>query len=101
MLVENQKFVPGDIINLKLISGDEICGQVVSCNNMIYELRKPCIVVTSPDGIGLIQAMFGLDGERETLTYRTQHVITTCYTHTKMRDHYIMVTSDDHEVTQE
>jgi hypothetical protein len=93
MLVENSKFQTGDIINLKLISGDEVVGELVTKNNSTLELKNPCLVVTSPDGIGLIQAMFGLDPEKETLTYKDQHIITTCFTHVKMREHYITITS--------
>jgi hypothetical protein len=93
MLVEQSKYRAGDIINLKLMSGDEIVGELVSTPTANYELRKPCIVVTSPDGIGLLQAMFGLDPDQENLTYRDQHVITVCRTHERMREHYVTVTT--------
>ena len=91
MLVENSKYKTGDVINLKLVSGDEIVGELVTQNQSGYELRKPCIVVTSPDGIGLIQAMFGLDPDQENLTYKDQHVVTVCRTHEKMHEHYVTV----------
>jgi len=93
MLVENSKYQPGDIINLKLLSGDEVCGQVVVADSDHVELKKPCIVVTSPDGIGLLQAMFGLDPDSENLSYRDQHIITRCRTHERMREHYLSVTT--------
>jgi hypothetical protein len=93
MLLTKSKYINGDIINLKLISGDEVVGELVAQDQQVYEIKKPCIVVTSPDGIGLIQAMFGLDPDSETLSYRDQHVITTCKTHEKMRDHYITITT--------
>jgi hypothetical protein len=93
MLVERSQYQPGDVINLKLVSGDEIVGELVANDTSGYELKKPCIVVTSPEGIGLIQAMFGLDPDRENLHYRDQHVVTVCRTHEKMHDHYITVTT--------
>lgn len=93
MLVSKSKYQNGDIINLKLLSGDEVVGELVSQDNMSYEIKNPCIVVTSPDGIGLIQAMFGLDPDYENLSYHDQHIVTMCKTHQKMRDHYIMVTT--------
>jgi hypothetical protein len=95
MLIENSRFHQGEIINIKLISGDEIVGELVGQDTSSYELRKPCVVVTSPEGIGLIQAMFGLDPDRENLRFRNDHVITTCHTHDKMRDHYITVTTSE------
>lgn len=93
MLMENNKYKTGDVINIKLVSGDEIVGELVTQNKEGYELRKPCIVVTSPDGIGLIQAMFGLDPDLENLLYKDQHVVTICKTHDKMHQHYLTVTS--------
>lgn len=88
MLVNN-KHKAGDIVNIKLVSGDEICGELVSIGNHGYELRRPCVVVTSPEGIGLIQAMFGLNPEVENLTYKNEHIVASCSTHHKMRDHYV------------
>lgn len=88
MLVEKSKFLVDDIVSFKLISGDEVVGRLVSTADDVYELNKPCIVVTSPDGIGLIQAMFGLDPDLENLSYRKEHVLTMCHTHSRMRDHY-------------
>jgi len=64
---------------------------LVGTNNNSYELNKPCIVVTSPDGIGLIQAMFGLDPDKENMILRDQHIISMCRTHDSMRDHYTTV----------
>lgn len=93
MLVERTKYNQGDVVNLKLLSGDEVCGEVVTADTDQIELRRPCIVVTSPDGIGLIQAMFGLDPDQENLVYRSQHVITMCRTHQRMREHYVSVTT--------
>ena len=95
MLVKKFNYNSGDVINLKLISGDEVVGQLVGNHDQGYELSKPCIVVTSPDGIGLLQAMFGLDADKENLYYRDQHVITMCLTHEKMRDHYLTVVNAD------
>lgn len=93
MLVENSKFNIDDVASFKMISGDEVVGRIVSITDTTYELNKPCIVVTSPDGIGLIQAMFGLDPDVENLVYRKEHVLTMCHTHERMRDHYKNVTT--------
>ena len=93
MLIEktNNTYQAGDVLSFKTVSGDEICGQLIGTNNNSYELNKPCIVVTSPDGIGLIQAMFGLDPDKENMILRDQHIISMCRTHDSMRDHYTTV----------
>jgi translation initiation factor IF-1 len=93
MLIKKNNLSTGDVINIKLISGDEIIGELVDQDDSHYELKKPCIVVTSTEGIGLLQAMFGLDPDKENLVYKNNHVITMCHAHEKMREHYITVTT--------
>lgn len=97
MLIEHTKYRPGDIVNFKLVSGDEIVGKLVQIGNASYELNRPCVVVTSPDGLGILQAMFGLDPDAENLTYRDQHIISMCRTHPKMEEHYVSVLHRDDE----
>jgi len=96
MLIERvkQPYEIDEIVSFKTVVGDEVVGRLVSITDSYYELNKPCIVVTSPEGIGLIQAMFGLDPDKENLILRDQHIITMCRTHEKMRDHYISVVNN-------
>lgn len=91
MLIEKTKYSNDDIVSFKTVNGDEVCGRLVSSTDNRYELNKPCLVVTSQEGIGLIQAMFGLDPDKENLIIRDQHVISMCLTHEKMREHYLTV----------
>ena len=91
MLIEKTKYSNDDIVSFKTVNGDEVCGLLVSSDDNKYEINKPCLVVTSQEGIGLIQAMFGLDPDKENLIIRDQHVISMCRTHEKMREHYLTV----------
>lgn len=91
MLIEKSKYQEGDIVSIKLISGDEVIGRLVSHNNDSYELNRPCVVLTAPEGIGVLQAMFGLDPDRDNLHYRDQHIITMCPSHNKLKEHYVKV----------
>lgn len=97
MLIEKVKnrYQAGDLLSFKTVTGDEICGVLVSTDNQSYEINKPCIVVTSPEGIGLIQAMFGLDPAKENLVLRDQHIVTMCQTHERMREHYFTVVNTE------
>lgn len=94
MLIERSKVKTDDIISLKLINGDEIVGKLVNHTNDGYELQRPCVVLTTPEGIGVLQAMFGLDPDRDNLHYRDQHIVTMCPTHDKLREHYVKVLED-------
>lgn len=99
MLIEKNKYELGEVLSFKTVTGDEIVGTLVFTENGLngadksYTLNKPCIVITSAEGIGLIQAMFGLDPDLENLTLRDQHVIFVCRTHAQMKIHYISVTT--------
>lgn len=96
MLIEKAKvkYQEDEVLAFKTVSGDEIVGRLVKADGTGYELNKPCLVITSPEGIALIQAMFGLDPDLENLTIRDQHVITMCRAHEKMRDHYVTVVNN-------
>ncbi len=98
MLVQQSRYNIGDIINLKLVSGDEVCGQLIGTDGREYELRCPCIVVTTPEGVGLLRAMFGHDPDFENIRYRDQHIISMCKTHQKMAEHWQAVTREEEPV---
>lgn len=91
MLIEKSKYNTDDIISLKLISGDEIIGRLVQQVGDTYELHRPCVILTTPEGIGVLQAMFGLDPDLHNLHYRDQHIISMCHSHEKLKEHYIKV----------
>jgi len=97
MLIEKNKnkYNLGEIVSFKTVNGDEVLGQLMSVEDGTYELNKPCLVITSPEGIGLIQAMFGLDPDLENMLLRDQHIISMCRTHEKMRDHYNLVVNGE------
>ena len=98
MLIENSRFHPTELINLKLVNGDEIVGRLVNIENGRYELNRPCIVITTNEGLGVLQAMFGLDPDAENLEYKEEHIVTMCHTHPKMADHYNAVLAKDAEI---
>lgn len=99
MLKENLNFAPGDIIGLKLVNGDEIISKLESYSNNVYMLDRPCVVVGGPKGIGLVQAMFSLDPSKK-IPLKDIHVMMVCETMSKMRDHYLEVTSGIQPVTK-
>jgi len=90
MLIEKNKnkYEVNDILSFKMINGDEILGRLISVDDQFYELNKPCVVVTSQEGIALISAMFGIDPDLENMFLKEQHIIAMCRTHDRMREHY-------------
>jgi len=92
MLIDKSSHSVGDIIGLKLVNGDEVIAKLLEQTESHYSLEKPCVVVGGPKGIGLIQAMFSLDPEKN-IQVKRDHVMMTCEAVAQMRDHYIQVTT--------
>ena len=53
----------GDIVSFKLVTGDEVVARVESIDNDWFEISKPCTVMPSPQGMGLIQSLFTADAD--------------------------------------
>ena len=59
MLVNNQQqYEKGDLVSFKLANGDEIVAEIVESTGFGWTIKKPCVVVPSQQGIGLMQALF-------------------------------------------
>ena len=59
---------------VKLVNGDEIIAKIVSDDGMSYTIDRPCTVVPSAQGIGLIQSLFTSDVKKP-VTISKQHVM--------------------------
>lgn len=59
MLINNQtQYSKGDLASFKLANGDEIVAEIVESTGFGWSIKKPCVVVPSQQGIGLMQALF-------------------------------------------
>lgn len=92
MLISNSKYSTGDVIAVKLANGDEVVGKLINESDTDYQLDKPCVIVGSPKGIALIQAMFSLAKDKP-ISVKKDHVMMTCEAVSEMRDHYFEVTT--------
>mgnify|MGYP003353212048 CR=1 FL=1 len=92
MLISNSKVAVGDIVSLKLTNGDEIVGRVVSMDGDYYTVSKPTLVVPSPQGIGLINALFSVDPQID-VQFAKSHVMVIAPTFDKLQQYYIQATT--------
>ena len=65
MLLQNSKFLSGDTISIKLISGDELIGKYVKEDMTTITLSKPMILAMTPKGPGLAPAMMTVNPEQD------------------------------------
>ena len=74
MLIQKSTYDEGDIISLKIVNGDEIVAKVISDTDNEFKLDRPCTVIPSQQGIGLIQSL--MTGEtKNPIIISKQHVI--------------------------
>lgn len=50
---------PGDIVAIKLVSGDEIIAKLVQIEGSVFTLSRPVILMLTPTGGGQAQVSFG------------------------------------------
>jgi hypothetical protein len=99
MLISKQNILSGDIASFKLNNGDELVARIKEVSSDTYVLSKPCVVVPSQQGIGLMQAMFTVDPEK-TIELNRAHVMMTAPTIEAIQNHYIKTTTGIEPVTR-
>jgi hypothetical protein len=92
LIQKSSKIDVGDIISFKLANGDEIIGKIAEETPTDYVVSKPCLVVPSQQGIGLMQAMFSSDPEAS-IPISKAHIMMKSATLDKLQQHYIKTTT--------
>jgi hypothetical protein len=91
MLVTN-KYSKDDVVSFKLVNGDEIVAKIVDQDDASFTVSKPCTVMPSQQGIGLLQSLFTSELDK-TVTLDKQHVMMHAPTIKDMQKHYIKTTT--------
>lgn len=82
----------GEIIAFKLVNGDEIVAKIVETKPDGWVVHKPCTVMPSQQGLGLIQTMFSADINNN-IELKSEHVMMHCTTLKALEDHYLTTTT--------
>ena len=73
MLVEKSFFEEGEVAAFRLVSGDEIIGEVVKRHEDTVDIKKPCTLAMGQDGnVGLTPAAMLADPEKPVTYFRNQ-----------------------------
>lgn len=91
MLFE-KKYSDGDVVTLKLISGEEVLGRFVSEDMMSITLSKPLTIGMTPKGPGMAPVLMTVDPDAS-LTFNKQTVILVTSCHREIADQYIYQTT--------
>ena len=92
LLSKNGGYPKGEIVCFKLVNGDEIVAKVVECVADGWIVNKPCTVMPSQQGLGLIQTLFSADINKD-VELKLEHVIMHSTTLKALEDHYITTTT--------
>ena len=99
MLIKKSKFDVGDILSLKIVNGDELVGKLEEETEDAYIIDRPCTVIPSQQGIGLLQSLMTAE-PNSVISISKQHVIMAAPTIDSMNKHYIQTTTGIQPVTK-
>jgi hypothetical protein len=91
MLVTN-KYDQDDIVTFKIVNGDEIVAKIVEESDDAFIVIKPCTVMPSQQGLGLLQSLFTSDLNKS-IRLEKRHVMMHAPTVKDVQNHYIKTTT--------
>ena len=92
LIQKSTKIDVGDIMSFKLANGDEIIGKVAEETATDFLLSRPCLVVPSQQGVGLMQAMFSASPEADVPVSKA-HIMMKSATLEQLKQHYLKTTT--------
>ena len=96
MLVTN-KYDQDDIVTFKIVNGDEIVAKIVEESDDAFTVIKPCTVMPSQQGLGLLQSLFTSDLNKS-IRLEKRHVMMHAPTVKDVQNHYIKTTTGNEPV---
>ena len=91
-MLEKQGYKKDQTVTLKLVNGDELVAKIVEDNPTAFTVSKPCTVIPSAKGLGLVQSLFTSDLNKSISIDKT-HVMLHAPTVKDVEDHYIETTT--------
>ena len=91
-MLQTHNYKKDDIVSFKLVNGDEIIAKIIEETDKEFVLSKPCTVMPSQQGIGLIQSLFTSDLSKN-VPLEKRHVMMHSITLEAIKNHYIQTTT--------
>jgi hypothetical protein len=82
----------GDIVCFKIVTGDEIVAKIVNTIDDGFVVNRPCTVIPSQQGLGLMQSLISADINNN-ITLKSEHIIMHGPVITDIENHYIRTTT--------
>ena len=91
MLIE-KRFTDGDVVSLKLTSGEEILGRFVKEDMVTITLSRPLMIAMTPKGPAMAPVMMTVNPESD-LTFNKSSVIVSANCYKEIADQYVFQTT--------
>ena len=91
MLIQ-KGYAAGDIVCFKITNGDEIIAKIVEVKDDGFIVNRPCTVIPSNQGLGLMQSLISADINTN-VELKLDHVIMHGPVITDIENHYIRTTT--------
>jgi hypothetical protein len=91
MLIQ-KGYSAGDIVCFKIVNGDEIIAKIVEVKDEGFVVNRPCTVIPSQQGLGLMQSLISADINNN-VELKNQHVIMHGTVINDIENHYIRTTT--------
>ena len=98
MLLEKTRFDEGDVVTIKLISGEEVIGKFVSNDDQALTLEKPLMLAMSQKGIGMAPVLMTVNPDTK-LKFNKQAIMITAHSDDEIAKQYIYQTTGIQPVT--
>lgn len=83
---------PGDVVSIKVITGEEIVTKLVSDTNGNLTVSKPFVLALSQEGVGFMPFMLGVDEVSE-ITLPATAILAHANARKELKDAYIQQTT--------
>jgi hypothetical protein len=97
-MLQSNAYAKDQVVSFKLVNGDEIVAKIIEETNDGFTINKPCTVMPSQQGLGLMQSLFTSDLNKS-ISLAKNHVMLHAPTVEAVVNHYIQTTTGIEPVT--
>lgn len=88
----NKGIAAGEVVTIKLTSGDEIVARLIEETSAGYKISRPTMITVTPQGLGLVPYSFTIPSDAE-ITIREHAVAMIAVTEKQFADQYLQGTT--------
>ncbi len=99
LINKSAEYSKGTVVAFKMVNGDEIIAEIMDNDMSGWTIKRPCTVLHSSQGIGLVQSLITGDINKN-IDIRADHVMLHSPVIKEMESHYIQTTTGLQTVTK-